>query len=130
MATSPMRASHSYQPLPLSALRRISWAGFEDVTLSEWLLMPLSCPESRLLKQTGETLWPKGGGVRRLRVAERSTFGLEPLLVLCRNRSVKSAWDVPPERAAESRPLADALGRATAPEPPRVLDPLDDAQAF
>ena len=71
---------------------------------------------------------PRSGA--RLEVAERSALNLKPLLVLRSNGRVKASWDVPSERAAEGRALADALGWAATPATPRIVQSLGNAQRF
>jgi hypothetical protein len=49
--------------------------------------------------------------------------GFEPSLVLRLHGGMKPSGDVPAEGATEGASLTNALGRATAPEPERVVNP-------
>jgi hypothetical protein len=50
-------------------------------------------------------------------------LGFEPSLVLRLHGGMEPSGDVPAERATEGASLADAFGRATAPESERVVNP-------
>jgi hypothetical protein len=50
-------------------------------------------------------------------------LGFEPSLVLRLYGGMEPSGDVPAERATEGASLTDALGRATAPESERVVNP-------